>query len=270
MQASNLVQPEAIERARGLLLSSARPNELATFTMIERGAFQLVYAPFDHVNVAAKVIIVGLTPGRYQAERAALAFKGAILRGSSETDALAIAKKEASFSGPMRSNLIALLDGIGLNRHLGVSSCSEAFEPHSDLCHFTSAIRYPLYLDGKNYSGTPAPAKTPWMLELAKEWLGAELRSLPGRVVVPLGPKVAEVLQALAQAGFCEEANILEGLPHPSGANAERIAYFLGRKSAGALSAKTNADSLDRARARLEAKIALMARVGSPAIEAVR
>lgn len=270
MQASKLIQPDVIERARSFLLSSERTNELATFTMMERGAFQLVYAPFDHVNVSAKVIIVGLTPGRYQAERAALAFRGAIGRGSSETEALAIAKKEASFSGPMRTNLVALLDGIGLNCHLGIRSCSEAFEAHSDLCHFTSVIRYPLYVGGKNYSGTPAPAKTPWMLEMAKDWLGSELRSLSRGVVVPLGPKVAEVLQVLAQAGFCDEAYILEGLPHPSGANAERIAYFLGRKSAGDLSAKTNPESLDRARARLEAKMVSMARSGSPMLEAVR
>jgi hypothetical protein len=40
-------------------------------------------------------------------------------------------------------------------------------------------------------------------------------------------------------------------LPHPSGANAERIAYFLGRKAKGDLSAKTSPGKLDEAKAQL-------------------
>ena len=35
-------------------------------------------------------------------------------------------------------------------------------------------------------------------------------------------------------------------MPHPSGANAERIAYFLGRKSREALCAKTDPAKLDQ------------------------
>lgn len=46
---------------------------------------------------------------------------------------------------------------------------------------------------------------------------------------------------------------------HPSGANAERIAYFLGRKSRSALSAKTNPDKLDRAREEMIRKVLALA-----------
>ena len=48
---------------------------------------------------------------------------------------------------------------------------------------------------------------------------------------------------------------ILDGLPHPSGANAERIAYFLGRKNKDALSVKTNAEKLDHAKSSMIRKI---------------
>lgn len=65
---------------------------------------------------------------------------------------------------------------------------------------------------------------------------------------MPLGDKVAEALHFLAEKGFLNQNRILDGLPHPSGANAERIAYFLGKKEKGALSAKTNPDKLDKAR----------------------
>ena len=48
---------------------------------------------------------------------------------------------------------------------------------------------------------------------------------------------------------------ILHGLPHPSGANAERVAYFLGRKERAALSSKTNGAQLDAARQALLAQM---------------
>jgi hypothetical protein len=48
---------------------------------------------------------------------------------------------------------------------------------------------------------------------------------------------------------------ILDGLPHPSGANAECIAYFLGTKSKERLSAKTDAKKLEGARELLRSRV---------------
>jgi hypothetical protein len=59
----------------------------------------------------------------------------------------------------------------------------------------------------------------------------------------------------LAGRGLIERARILAGLPHPSGANAERIAYFLGRKPRESLSRVTDPDALDAAKARLLAQV---------------
>ena len=65
---------------------------------------------------------------------------------------------------------------------------------------------------------------------------------------VPLGDKVSEALHFLATQGVLARDRILDGLPHPSGANAERIAYFLGTKNRVALSVKTNPEKIDLAR----------------------
>jgi hypothetical protein len=46
-------------------------------------------------------------------------------------------------------------------------------------------------------------------------------------------------------------------LPHPSGANAERIAYFLGNKARESLSIKTNPDLLDQAKVKILEKLSL-------------
>ena len=78
---------------------------------------------------------------------------------------------------------------------------------------------------------------------------------LPKAVFLPLGDKVSEALHYLADQGVLSRSRILDGLPHPSGANAERIAYFLGRKERSALSAKTSPEKLDAAKTQLLAQI---------------
>lgn len=51
------------------------------------------------------------------------------------------------------------------------------------------------------------------------------------------------------------QARWIDGLPYPSGANAERIASFLGRRQRKELSAKTNAETLEAARSELVRKL---------------
>ena len=70
-----------------------------------------------------------------------------------------------------------------------------------------------------------------------------------------VGPKVGEALAYLAPRVGIPEEQVLTGLPHPSGASGERIAYFLGRKPRERLSSKTNAARLDAARMELMMKI---------------
>ena len=88
----------------------------------------------------------------------------------------------------------------------------------------------------------------PFLRKQLVTYFGADANKMADALFVPLGDKVTEALHFLADQGLMKKDRILDGLPHPSGANAERIAYFLGRKNRSALSAKTNADKLDQAR----------------------
>ncbi|MGE6384733.1 hypothetical protein ACQKEN_03545 [Pseudomonas sp. NPDC078416] len=89
--------------------------------------------------------------------------------------------------------------------------------------------------------------------------LAEEIRALgPQCLYVPLGPKVAEIFQHLQAKGLLKPEQLLDGLPHPSGANAERISYFLGSKAREQLSSKTNAAVLDMAKVRILAKLATL------------
>lgn len=161
----------------------------------------------------------------------------------------------ASFSGLMRTNLVSLLDEIGIANLLGVSSTASLWDKNSHLVHFTSALKYPIFVGGKNYSGAPSMVRTPFLKDQLKEWLVPEMKLLRRAIFVPLGPKVGEALSYAAPFAGVPESHILHGLPHPSGANAERNAYFLGRKVKALLSPKTNALTLDDARDKLISKI---------------
>lgn len=219
---------------------------------------RMMYAPFDHVNHRAKVVIVGLTPGRQQARNALSAAQDALKRGLDIAAAAAAAKVFASFSGPLRSNLVRLLDGIGLSRRFGLQSATQLWADRTDLAHFTSLLRYPVFVDGKDWSGQPDAVATPAMREWIVRYTGRELSQFKDAVIVPLGPKVAGGLEFLARQGLLDQRRLLSGLPHPSGANAERIACFLGDKPPELASTKTNAAALITARETIMARVSAL------------
>lgn len=223
-----------------------------------RKALTIAYAPFDHMTRCAQIVIVGLTPGRQQMCNALFEARKLLRAGATEAEAMAGAKVHASFSGPMRNNLIAMLDDIGVNRLLGLDTTAELWANSSDLVHFTSALRYPVFVNGENFSGTPNIVRTPVLRRHLDRWFGTEMAALKDAIFVPLGPKADEALRVVAAERQIDPHRVLSGLPHPSGANAERIAFFLGRKPRNELSNKVAPDRILENRAAVVAKTAAL------------
>lgn len=222
----------------------------------ELGELSVYYAPFDYINTEARIVICGITPGFQQAILALDEASKQLKQGATPAAAKLAAKKTASFCGPMRSNLVRLLDYIGIPKKLNIGSCSELFGSKSDLVHYTSALRYPVFKSLKNYSGAPSMVENSLLRKQLEQYLLPELAQLSSSVIlVPLGPKVEEALSFAAKAGSINQNQVLGGLPHPSGANAERIAYFLGEKPADKLSSKTNPLKIDVAKEKVMAKV---------------
>ena len=241
-----------------LLAEIDRPTRLLVADDFFRGRrIEVAYAAFDHINRDAEVVIVGLTPGRQQMRNALIEAQRCLKAGHAETDALKAAKKFASFSGPMRSNLVAMLDCVGLGTALGLKSTASLWEGDAPRVHFTSALRYPVFIDGENYSGAPSMISTPILHSHLMQWFALEMKQLSKVVFIPLGPKVTEAIEGVAKQLSLSGDRILSGMPHPSGANAERIAFFLGRKNRDDLSNKVNPEQLRAARASLKNKIAM-------------
>lgn len=237
-----------------------RAADIPTAFLLGRdGTLSAHYIPFDVVNPAAKVVLVGITPGFTQWKNAMVEAQRQLQAGASLEAVGLAAKRTGAFSGSMRPNLIHLLDAIGLPRWLNIASCDALFGTHAGLVQTTSILRHPVFVKGENYNGTPSMIRSPFLQKQLLEHFAQEVSQLTNPVYIPLGPKVSEGLRWLASQGVLNADRILDGLPHPSGANAERIAYFLGRKDKGALSAKTNAAQLDAAREALLSRVLTLA-----------
>jgi hypothetical protein len=242
---------------RGLSGPVRLTDELVeAFTIEKESGIRVVWAPFSYIpQKGARVVLVGITPGRFQAERALSTFADALAEGLGLDDAFRRVKTTASFSGPLRANLVAMLDQVGLQKPLGLNTCADLFKPGGDLVHFTSALHFPVFINGANYTGTPDLLCTPILRYWVDTILTDEARRLPGSLWIPLGPRPSKALRHLADQGLIDPMKILDGLPHPSGANAERIAFFLGRKERSALSGKTSPEAIEIARDRLRAQV---------------
>jgi len=245
---TDLLLPRYLDEiARLDLARTATPAQIPpAFLLAREGRYSVHYIPFEHVNTRARLVVVGIAPGLVQWKNAMAEAQRQLAAGASQEALLRAARLSGAFSGAIRPNFVALLDAIGMQRWLGIASCATLFGVDAGLVHF---------VDDRNYSGSPGMAKVPFLRAQVLRYFAQEAAQLPDALYIPMGASVAEGLDWLASEGVIRRERILHGLPHPSGANAERVAYFLGRKTRETLSAKTNADQLDAARDRLLAQM---------------
>lgn len=217
------------------------------------GPITVEKAPFDHIEVGARLVIVGITPGAQQRDLAYQALQNAQARGLAASEAERLAKFAASFGGAMRNNLVKMLDSVGADKWLGLPSFARAFDPATrGKVHFTSALRNPVFFNGANYNGQIGMLSSPALITMIETLLAEEVRALPNAVWQPLGERPLQALEHLAAKGVLSRSQIAPALPHPSGANAERISCFLGNKNAADLSSKTNGPKILALRQSLE------------------
>jgi hypothetical protein len=181
-------------------------------------AFEMYYAPFDYLNEGALVSVVGITPGWPQMEVACRIARDGLRSGDSIHDICQLVKREASFVGSMRRNLVEMLDEIGLPERLKIKESRQLFESRIDLIHPTSAIRYPTFYQQVPYTGYKPRrvARDNDLLGAVETWLGPELDRASRSLVVPLGPAVDEAIRHLVALNVISSERCLVGFPHPS------------------------------------------------------
>jgi hypothetical protein len=193
----------------------------------EAGPLSVHYAPWDWVNAEARIMLVGITPGAFQATAALREAQACLRSGCPAEDTLRRAAATGSFAGPMRSNLVTMLDGIGLPGALGVDSSARLFDTRHNLAALCSAVDYPVFVNGRNYSGASPPlARDPLLRSLVRASLGTRIAMTANALVVPLGKAAQEAVALLVADGLVSPGQHLTGFPHPSGANGHRARQY--------------------------------------------
>ncbi|MGE7602571.1 uracil-DNA glycosylase family protein [Peribacillus sp. NPDC097675] len=206
-------------------------NEEFLLDRDEKKKLEIYYAPFEYVNERAKVVIVGITPGLHQMKKSFSTVIETKDQLNSEEDILHEVKKRSSFEGPMRKNLVKMLDELGLHEYLGLSSTIELFDEANSLVHTGSVLNYPVFYQGKNYSGTtPDILKTELLRKHIMEGFATEISNMDQPLIIPLGVNVSKVLTYLAKEKYLDSGNLLLGFPHPSGGNGHRHRQFAENK----------------------------------------
>jgi hypothetical protein len=201
--------------------------------MDQDGALQVYYAPFEYINPTARIVLVGITPGPTQMVNANAEARRVLLAGGSDTESIRTAKQVAAFSGePMRSNLIKQLNHWGFQRWLGVKDAAEFFEGDQKLLQTTSLLRYPVFLNGDDYRGTPDMTRHPLLCKQLLSGFVEEVQALPNAVFLGLGPAVQKVLDKLVSDHVLPADRVIGGLLHPSGNCTYRINYLIGSRNA--------------------------------------
>ncbi|UPM55397.1 hypothetical protein [Gottfriedia acidiceleris] len=213
------------------LETSTLKNEKFLVDKDEKKNLEIYYAPFEYINDRAKVIIVGITPGLHQMKQSYSTVIRLKDKEMNDEEILHEVKKNSSFEGPMRKNLIAMLDELELHRYLGLNSTSELFSTASHLVQTTSVIKYPVFYKGKNYNGsTPNILRTDLLRKYIVNTFAAEIIRLERPLIIPLGVNVSKVLTYLTTNDYLNSDSILYGFPHTSGGNGHRHKQFAENK----------------------------------------
>jgi hypothetical protein len=181
------------------------------------------YAPFDHLEINARVVLVATAPPLSQAITAHRAARDALWSGLRREEAWHRAALAARPSGTYRTNLVHMLDGLGLAEAFGVPTMRQELDGSSSRIHFTYCVRYPVLVNDLDYSGRrPKLLRYPPLRRFVDEVLARELAEIPDAIVIPVGRVAGEAVATLIEGGRVELARCLLGVPNPSGANGHR------------------------------------------------
>ena len=194
------------------------------FKLADEGRISVYWIPFERLNGQARVVLCGLTPGYGQMLEAFAAARDALAAGLELDETLAHVDRTGSFAGAMRNNMVRMLDELGMAAALDIASTAALFAEADHYVHTTSALRYPVFIEGKNYGGAnPGVRQSALLRACVTGTLGLEIAAVPDALIIPLGKAAEGCVQMLVAAGQLDGARCLFGFPHPSGGNGHRV-----------------------------------------------
>lgn len=210
---------------------SALKSEMFLLEEDPQKQLAIYYAPFEYINPNAKVVIAGITPGLYQMRQSFEAIRD--LANSSDEAALRAVKQRGSFSGPIRKNLVTMLDDLDLHHHLQIESTLDLFGEANHLVQNTAVLPYPVFYKGKNYNGSsPDILRTELFRSYVEGSFADEMAVLEDALILPMGVNVRRAVETLVDRGLLARERVVSGFPHPSGGNGHRHRIFAENRDA--------------------------------------
>lgn len=239
-------------------LSAGRPND--AFLIGDEGGYSVYYVPFEYVNTAARLVLVGITPGPTQMKCAYAAARRHLRASVPDQEVLKRSKQSCAFIG-MRDKINEMLDHFAVPALVGAQSGEALWENGFDSFHVTSIVPNAAFINGKYFNGPfAAVLKSPLLRGQFEGDFVESIKTIgPKARYVGMGPVVDEALLWCVSRGVLREEQILGYLPHASGASGSQFAYFVRKKSLSELKptdpVRYRAKSLDAAYERMQASI---------------
>ncbi|WLD93851.1 hypothetical protein [Alkalihalobacillus sp. AL-G] len=202
------------------------------FLIEEEGDIEIYFAAHnEYVNLDARILIVGITPGWFQMERSIRLAKQLTQTQTPYDDLIKEVKRECRFAGSLRTNLLEMLDWLGLAEFFGIDCAADLFGEKDELLHTVSLVKYPVFVKGKNYTGhTPRITGSKLLMRYVDHTYETDIKPLDAPLIIPLGKAVEAALRVFIEKGWIQENQCLFGFPHPSGANGHRVKQFFQHK----------------------------------------
>jgi hypothetical protein len=214
--------------ARGA--TAARSPEMR---LAEGGGYTLFYTPFESVNAAARLVIVGITPGSTQVELSYAEAQRLLATGAPEGEVLLGAKTHAGFGGSsMRPNLLRMLRHFRFADLLGIADPEELWGVAADLLHATSVVPHAAFKGDAMFAGSfEEVLASPVLRESFERDFVASLPMLrQDALFVALGPTPLAALDHCAGRGLLHPRQVLGAFAHPSAGGGSQVPVYLGDK----------------------------------------
>lgn len=187
---------------------------------------EVFYLPFEHINLKARIVLVGMSPGNKQMMEVAETVSEQLSRFN-EIDLQEI-KKRGAFAGiKMRSNLTRMLNYYDIPSLIGVASGEALFGSRWESLQTTSILRYPVFVDGKDYTGQIDMLDNKVLRKYVVNYFCREIAALDNPYIIPLGDEAADALNRLVKEGLVSGERVIDRFRHPSPEAGSRVGYVI-------------------------------------------
>ncbi len=250
---------ELFDRFKSALLSVSQAKE--NFRLGSEVGHHVYYVPFEHENVNARLVLVGITPGPTQMTLAWRTARDELRRGAETPSVLARVKQVAAFDG-MRGRINSMLDHFEIPRHLGLGAAADLWGKNFQYFQPMSLIRNATF-KGDDYFNGPFDSvlNNPLLRSQFESTFVAPLsRVSKDAVFVAMGPVVMSGLQWCLDREVIQKQQVLGYFPHASPSSGSQFDYFMKQKSLADLKPKDpvrhRAKALDAAYQEIASKVA--------------